>query len=181
MAISCPHCSAPNADAAAFCASCGKALPTGLSATPRVVGSEQFAATDAGVALQDQTLKKESKKAVGALAAVAILQTIGAIIIFALLQNNPAASSQAGAILAVMLVLAAIFAALSFWARSSPLPAAIVGLVLFVTVHLIDAVASGGVTLAQGIIVKIIVIVVLIRAIQAGVKHKELRTRMGVR
>ena len=80
-------------------------------------------------------------------------------------------------ITAVLLItlfgIAALFYGLYFWARRNPLPAAIVGLTLFVTLHLIDAIADPT-QLARGIIMKVIIVAMLVQAIQAGVKYKRL-------
>src|SRR5687768_8999316 len=85
--MACPHCGAGNPVGSAFCQSCGKALPTGYSAGPRVVGAGEFAGTAAGQKLQSDELRKQSKKASGALLAVAIIQTVATAIIFAIVQS----------------------------------------------------------------------------------------------
>jgi hypothetical protein len=71
-----------------------------------------------------------------------------------------------------------IFLALYFWARKQPLPAAIVGLVLFITYVVLLAVLNPA-TIAQGILMKIIVIAVLVNSIQAGVKYRQLQQGSG--
>lgn len=173
MAQLCPHCSVENPDDAAFCGSCGKAVPASMSGGPRVVTTTGYASTGAGEALQLQELDRHRRKAFGVLLAVAILQAVvgGVVIAIGGIGNL---EIEANAIAYVTIFgLAVIFLALSIWARYSPLPAAIVGLVLFCTVHLLDAIADPT-AIVRGILVKIIVIVLLIQAIQSGIRHREI-------
>ena len=174
----CPHCGAQNPEGAAFCQECGKALPSATPSAPRVVSGEAMAGTAAGQTVQSDQLRKQAGAAATALFAVAILQALGGILFYYLLKENPQVSPEAlQSLLIGNLVLAGIFAALGFWARVSPLPAAIVGLVLFVSVHLVSAIMDPA-TIVQGILVKVIVIVALIKAIQAGGKYRQLQVQM---
>lgn len=176
MQIECPHCRAVNPPGAQFCGACGKALPSAEHGGPRVLTPQDLASIKAGQQLQSEELARQVKKASGALLAVAVLQTFfGAVL---LLMNQGGAS----AIRNIPLTPAAfigifgvgiLFFGLYLWARRSPFPAAICGLVIFVTVHALDALADPR-TILQGILVKIIVIVVLARAVSAGVKHRQL-------
>lgn len=193
-AIACPHCSAPNTAGVAFCAACGKALPSVNAAGPRIVTSGAMASTAAGVKLQADELHKQAKKASGALLAVAIIQTLVGGFLFLVLYGSGRMSRLPlnpwltfGPVLAVGVV----FWALYVWSRSNPLPAAIAGLVVYVTVWVLDIVgalmimsqAPGGTTpgsnrnptpLTNGIILRIIIVAILVRAIQAGVRHRRL-------
>jgi hypothetical protein len=151
------------------------------------VSGRQVAATATGQALQADALAKETKKAFGALLAVAILQVLFAVLILVLLQSGGGRTPLTGnmdlaetpilGLAIVMFGIAAIFFGLAFWARRNPLPAAIVGLVVFVTVHLLDALADPT-AIVRGILVKIVVIVVLIRAISAGARHRAMLRSM---
>jgi len=172
--ITCPHCGAPNPSTGTFCESCGKALPSSVASSPRVTSSAAgFAGTDAGRSLQAAELQKQAKKAAGALLAVAIIQAIvGTIVVFALPNNVP--EKARNIVMVSVFGIAVVFFALYFWARKQPLPAAIVGLVLFVTMHLLDAIADPA-ALVRGIIMKIIIIAILVNAIQAGVKFRQLQ------
>ena len=144
--VACPHCGAANRAGAAFCESCGKALPIS-SGGPRIVGSDALATTGAGQELQSQELQKQARKASGALLALAILMTIVACVLGALTASNAQAFAQMQikVILIGQIVLAAVFWALWVWSRKQPLPAAIVGLVLYgtlLTVNVITNVAA---------------------------------------
>jgi len=176
----CPHCQVPNPAGATFCGSCGKALPASAPQSPRVLSVDDFAATKAGREPQTEELARQSKKAAGALLAVAILQTVFAVLILVgakLLPSQDANVEIDPVAIVFTFGLSAIFFGLYLWARRNPLPAAIVGLVLFVTVHLVDALFDP-MAIVRGIIVKIIVIVVLARAISAGAKHRRLVQQM---
>ena len=93
--------------------------------------------------------------------------------VFALMPSQVPAETR-NIIMVSVFGIAAVFFALYFWARKQPLPASIVGLILFITVHLLDAIADPA-ALARGLIMKIIIIAILVNAIQAGVKYRQLQ------
>lgn len=174
----CPHCAAANQNQSAFCESCGKALPSAARSGPRLVTEAAMPSSAGGRQLVAEELKKHSKKAKGALLAVAIIQTIFGLIIFAASRANAANGNGIPPLVGmVVLAIGAIYFGLYAWARHNPLPAAIVGLILYVTMHTIDAIVDPT-QLARGIILKIIIVVVLIQAIQAGVKYKRLAPQL---
>jgi len=184
--IACPHCAAANEAGSAFCRTCGKALPAVNATGPRIITGQALASTAAGVKLQSDELERQAKKAANALLAVAILQTIFAGAFYLISQNLPrAAAINLPVVLGTILGVAAIFWALYFWARVNPLPAAIVGLVVYVSLWALDFIVamgqmanSGGHTIGagpfNGIIIRLIIVLMLVRAIQAGVMHRKL-------
>lgn len=189
-AVICPHCSASNVAGSAFCESCGKALPAAIASSPRILSGASLAVTGVGQKLQSDELRKQLNKASGALLTVAILQTaFGALIVFALQNARGGGRLNMNAIFVTIFGVAALFWALWIWSRFNPLPAAIVGLVVYVTLWLLDIVmyvvqasnvpanagpvASGGPL--NGIFMKIIIIAILSRAIGAGVKYRNLQ------
>lgn len=189
-AISCPHCGAPNVSDSAFCEACGKALPSGASSGPRVVSADALPQSAIGHRVVGDELLKTQKSASNALLAVAIIASIGAVIVYAL------SRSRAGAAIppfltAIQVGLAGLFWGLWFWSRSAPLPAAITGLVAYstlITVNVITSVSDlaknsdaprrgfGGIGIG---ILDIVIIVVLVKGIQAGLKHKRLVQASG--
>ncbi|HEY2586648.1 MAG TPA: zinc ribbon domain-containing protein [Tepidisphaeraceae bacterium] len=189
-AVACPHCTVPNEQGSTFCQSCGKALPAVAATGPRVIAGQAVAATSAGMKLQVDELHKQLKKAAGALLWVAILQTLFGALIYFLVHNATAARAPAAvdATSVVIFGIAAVFWALYFWARVNPLPAAIVGLVIYVTLWALDFIvalaAMGNAPAGQagalaanpfrGIVIKIIIIAILVRAIKAGQQHRKL-------
>ena len=171
----CPHCGAANQSSASFCESCGKALPTVRSA-PRLVTDSALPATDAARQLVGEELKKNLKKAKGALLAVAIIQTIVGAILFAAMKAN---ANFPPAVAFTVLGIGGIYFGLYAWARHQPLPAAIVGLILYITMHVLDGLQDPR-QFARGIILKVIIVVLLVQAIQAGLKYKRLMPQMPV-
>jgi hypothetical protein len=186
--VTCPHCSATNTAGSQFCEACGMALPIPNSG-PRIVDHSTFATTAAGQHLQSDELHKQAKKAAGALLAVAIIQTVVTAIMVGLANVNPrvkpitANPAELG-----LIVIAAVFWGLYFWARKQPLPAAIVGLVLYVTLKVIDFVAAistdsigrgntNGVGNTGISWLSIVIIIVLAQAISAGLKYRKMQGR----
>ena len=177
--ISCPHCGVENPDGSAFCQECGKAVPSSSPTGPRVVTDDSVPSTHVGRTVLAGQLRKQAGNAAGALFVVAALHVAGGVLLYALVRGNQAVEpGLARQVLILNIVLAAVYAGLGFWGRVSPLPAAIVGLVLFVSVMVVNAVLDPS-SIVMGIIVKVIVIVVLVKAISSGVKHKRLKEEMG--
>jgi len=173
----CPHCSAVNPNEASFCAACGKALPGLAPSAPKFVDANDQAATRAGRSLQAEELRKALKKATGALLAVAILQCLFGVLLIWLgpmMLGGGDGGGMPPAVFIAVFSIAAIFFGLYLWARRNPLPAAICGLVVFVTVHLLDALADPT-AIVRGIFIKIIIILVLARAISAGARYRKLQ------
>lgn len=179
--IMCPHCQSPNALDASFCEACGKAVGAATGG-PRVVSGDDYAQTQAGAALQSDLLDAQAKSAAGALLLVAILQVLfGTLVIFVLRGSTRPGAIETGVSIPILALsvygIGAIFFALYFWARRNPYPAAIVGLLFFITVHLLDALADPA-ALFRGLIVKIVFIAILVKAIRAGTRHRDLLKRM---
>jgi hypothetical protein len=176
----CPHCGAENEAGAEFCGSCGKALPRQSATGPRVLSATDGSLSASGREFVADDLKRQMNKASGALLAVAILQTIvGPILLLKakadMEKTNPGVPIEIKPIGYVMIFgIAIAFYVLWLWSRKNPFPAAIVGLVLFVTLHLLDAVVDPA-TIVQGILVKIIVVVVLAKAVSAGAKYRQIQ------
>jgi hypothetical protein len=175
----CPHCGQPNEVGAGFCFACGKALPT-YSTGPRVVTAGTAGATAGGRQLVADELQKKVKKASGALLAVAILQAIFGPVMLMLAKSQAERQAGPGAVfeirpIAYVIVfgIAIAFFVLWAWSRVQPFAAAIVGLVLFISIWVMDIIADPTM-IAKGILIKIIVIVVLSKAIQAGAEHRKL-------
>jgi hypothetical protein len=129
----------------------------------------------AGLRLASDELRKQQKKASLALIIVAILQTLGAILVYFLVENaRDEIPDLNHVVTGVVAAVALGFWGLWLWSRSNPLPAAITGLVIFLTLHLVEAVMDPT-SLLRGILIKIIVIVLLVSAIQAGIKYRRLQ------
>jgi hypothetical protein len=157
---------------------------------PRVVGGDAIASTAAGQQLQGEQLHKQAKRASGALLAVAIIMTIVGGLIFFLTQQAGSRGAGGGnqvlqvnnAAAVITLIVAAVFWGLYFWSRSQPLPAAIVGLVIYATLIIINVITNVSQMGQEGAprgglgvgCVDIMIMVVLAQAISAGVQHRKL-------
>jgi hypothetical protein len=149
---------------------------------PRVVEGADLAASAGGRQLQSTELHRKARSASGALLAVAILSTIGLGLVFYLLRDaldDPAIRQTALIMLISQAVIAVAYWGLWIWSWSNPLPAAIIGLVIFLTLIVVNALAVGPQSIIQGALIKVIVIIVLARAIQAGVQHRALQQQMS--
>lgn len=73
----------------------------------------------------------------------------------------------------VMLTIAAFYAGLWAWCARDPLAASIVGLVVFVGVHVVEAVIDPA-ALARGIVVIVALTGALVGAVASGVRHRDL-------
>lgn len=180
-AAPCPHCGSNNPFGVSFCEACGKAMPSATPAAPRVVTTDAAPISTAARGMIEADLHKQMKKASTALLIVAILQAIFGPVALMLAKSTAEREAGPGMVMeiepiayVIVFGLAVAFFALWLWSRVNPFAAAIVGLVLFVSVHLLDAVADPG-QLVRGILVKIIVIVMLVQAIKAGLQYRQLR------
>src|SRR5688500_4781106 len=151
----CPHCGVANESASSFCESCGKALPSAARSGPRLVTDAAMPATAAGRQLVSEELRKHLKKAKNALLTVAIIQMIFGLIVFGAMKASGRGQGFPPIVFITVFGIGIIFFGLFLWARRSPLPAAIVGLTLFVTMHLVDALVDPT-QLGRGMIMKII-------------------------
>ena len=172
--VSCPHCGEVNQDPGRFCEACGQALP-GAASTPQISDDDAIAQSSSGRAVQGDALQAKVRTARGGLLAVAILQLVGAGLMFFVLRASPeVAQSQIAAVVGVMGVLSVLYFGLWIWAKRSPFPAALVGLIVFVTLWLGEA-ALDPTQLFSGILIKGIIVFVLARAVSAGVAYRRLQ------
>ncbi len=176
----CPHCQASGHGGGAFCAACGLALP-GPRKPPRIVGESGYAQSDLGLHVQSGLMEQKAKAASTILLVIGVLQVIGAVAIVLLgggLSGGGQTMLAALVTGGVVLIVALGFFGLAFWARTNPLPPSTIGLTVFVTFAALDAVLDPA-NLARGLFIKIIIVVALAKAVQAGIKHRELRRLAG--
>lgn len=179
----CPHCHVPDGGAGSFCTHCGMALPN--DSEPRIIRGGNLASTAGGRELQIKDLARRARGAIIPLVAISLFQfAIGALFI-ALGANSSDALSRQGyeapdlTVLGIgMIVFGAIYAVFALWAKWSPLPAAITGLTLYATVLCVDTILDPR-NLMNGFIIKAIIIVALVKAISAGLKHRALKREMA--
>jgi hypothetical protein len=83
------------------------------------------------------------------------------------LAGGPVAGPLAEIIAGVVVAIALVFAGLGYWAYFQPLPAAVVGLTLYVVLLLFDLLANPQMVM-QGIIVKVLIIGSLVKAVSTA-------------
>ncbi len=185
--LACPHCSTGNITGSQYCQTCGMALPI-PSSGPRIVDRASFASTAAGQQLQADELHKLAKRAASALLIVAVIQTILVAVGFGAVAANGRAPMQiifSNAVVLRATAAGVIFWGLFFWSRKQPLPAAIVGLVLYVTLKAIEVVGFVTVQTTPRRTTNvntfpitwgtIVIIAVLCSAISAGLKYRKMQ------
>ena len=191
--IVCPHCNA-TVPAGAFCESCGKALPQQAAGGPRVVGAAELPSTAAGRQLVGDELTKQTKRASLTLLVVGCLQLVCGAIVAGLLLNAPTGANvelNVKVLVAAQIIVALIFFGLYFWARKAPLPASIVGLIVYATLVILNVINSvselrnreegtrtgiGGLGIGW---LDIVIMILLAQGISAGLKHKRLMQQGG--
>lgn len=174
---SCPECKAELKEGQAFCENCGARLQEGVirrEAQPRTVFpvSEQH--------------KKHLRAARVAIMFVAVVTVIVAIVFWFILQNeiekvknnpmmflNEDAVAMQKVAIASTFVLGLIFFGLFFWAKSNPFGASLTALLIYVA-SIIVSLGLDPESLPKGIIIKAIIILALVRGVQAGLAFKRL-------
>jgi FtsH-binding integral membrane protein len=73
----------------------------------------------------------------------------------------------------IMLAIAAVYVGLWAWCKRNPLEASIVGLVVFVVIHAIEALLDPA-ALARGVVVIVGITAVLVWAVVGGMQHRKL-------
>lgn len=177
--IACVQCGSRNPAGTAFCTACGRALPGQIPSGPRVVSGLEAPTTELGRGVLSDQLTREMSKACWALLAVAMIQAIlGPWQIST--QVNELKRTHPGMIYHIKPVayltifgIATAYWVLFAWALRNPLPAAIVGLVIYITLWVVDVIADPT-ALAKGWLVKVLVIGALGQAIAAGVRFRKL-------
>lgn len=174
----CPKCSAPVTEGQAFCESCGEQLKEGVArreAMPRTGGE-----------ITDQH-RKHIRSARFAIMFVAIV-TIGVSIFFWFklkgeIEDIPPGFLVDGAVkkaiafqkvaVASTFFLGLVFSGLFFWAKKNPFGASLTALIIYATSILVQAGIEPS-TLVNGIIIKVIIVLALVRGVQAGLAFKKL-------
>ena len=183
-AITCPKCAAISPPFTRFCEKCGGALLAGIksrSATPAQAANR--------IALK--ATAKTIRSARIALGFVAVV-TLGFSAFMHVRFNNQIAAArdnpqltideaivtQQHLLFSVNYLLVAIYVGLIFWCSRNPFGACLTGLVIYVTLILINA-AVDPATIVQGIIMKAIIIIALANGIKAGLTHRRLTATDG--
>lgn len=153
------------------CSSCGAEVPNG----ERFCGACGYDThKDDRIATE---LEPKLRQARGWILAVGIIYVASALLQVTILSDR-LRQDDIVFILALNVGLCLVHLGLWWWARTAPFAAAVVALVLFVTLQLVE-VALDPSSLARGIIIKVLFLVALVQAVRAGVEVQRLRRDPG--
>jgi hypothetical protein len=120
------------------------------------------------------THKQTVKSGRGYILAISILQLVAGLAFLAVyLAGGQTAKTRAFLAIAVtMIVLGLVYMGLWIWAKAAPFAAALTALIIYLSVLALDAVLAPQ-QIAQGIIVKILIIAGLSQAVKSGYALKK--------
>ena len=124
-----------------FCENCGHAMPSG----------------------EDHAHQKNVKQAARTIWTLSLLFLLSGLVLYFISKSQPAKS----AVLIGSLVLVAIMAILAVWAKKAPLAALVVATATYCVLIVTSAIVDPR-TIAQGLILKIVVITLLVRGIKSA-------------
>lgn len=157
--MDCWNCERPVTSLAKACDGCGASLAADL---------------DVDTAVPGLTGDVVHRRTAHILLAISILQAVATV--FVGLGFGPVEPSAGVLVFAVG--VSAIFFALHLWARRKPVPAAWTGLLLFVGLHVLDAIADPS-AIHRGLVVKLIVMTLLVRAVATSARYERLAREFG--
>ena len=112
---------------------------------------------------------KTIKNARTALFVVAAVQ-----VIFGCIMYGSGAYEDPGIILGVAIAIGVVFLLLGFWTKSKPYTAIVTGLVLFIVLHVLEAI-SDPTQIYKGVIMKVLVIVYLVKSLGDAKEAQEMK------
>lgn len=153
------------------CSSCGADVPEG----------ERFCGACGYDTHKDDhiatVLEPKLQQARGWILAVGIIYVVSAVLQVTILSDRMR-DDDVMFILVLNGCLCLVHLGLWWWARSAPFAAAVVALVLFVTLQLVE-VALDPSSIGRGIIIKVLFLFALVQAVRAGVEVQRLRRDPG--
>lgn len=177
--LTCRKCNSVEAADQAFCKNCGEPLK-GLM---RNTGSRK-SASGLGSLVDDQH-GKHIKRARGAIMVVAVITIIAAVVLWLLLESEIAkieanpnmyvkqdVVAQQRIAIGATFAIGVVFLALFFWAKSNPFGAALTAFIIYIT-NIIVGAGIDPKTLPQGILLKIVIIVLLLNGVKSGLAYKK--------
>ncbi|MBI5360335.1 MAG: hypothetical protein HZA48_07100 [Planctomycetes bacterium] len=162
--VQCPKCGSAAVKGDDFCGQCGHKLA--LLARYRLKQSGERFSTRYAKDVYGGNIKSGR----GAILAVTIILAITGI--FLITASDRREEDGTAAAIAVF-IIAGVFFALWFWAKIQPFPASLTAFILFISLIGIN-IAFDPTTLAQGFLVKIVILSLLLRAITSSYKYKRL-------
>jgi hypothetical protein len=107
---------------------------------------------------------------------IGVWYVISGAILYLIMRQQLASDADRNMLLGTTAVLFVLHVGLYFWAKTAPLAAAVAALLLFVTVHVANA-AMDPSTIYKGMVIKVAFILILAKAIQAGLEIHRLRNQ----
>ncbi len=107
---------------------------------------------------------------------IGVWYLISGAIMLLVLRKQLATDEARNLVLVTSAGLFVIHVGLYFWAKTAPLAAAVVSLLLFVTLHTANAALDPS-TIWKGLVIKVAFILVLYKAIQAGLEIHRMRNQ----
>ncbi|MES2777635.1 MAG: hypothetical protein V4722_25885 [Bacteroidota bacterium] len=107
-------------------------------------------------------------------ARTALFVVAGMQLLFGIIIGAMQGGDEAIIVIVEAVVLAAIFFGLGMWTKSKPYTAIVTGLVLFVGLHILNAVIDPA-SIGQGIIMKVVIIVYLAKSINDAKEAQEMK------
>lgn len=175
----CMSCQTPLEAGAGYCAVCGRAVRVDCP-TPRIVPTQGFAATSAGRAVQVQGLLQHLRNGRATLLVLAIIDALLGLLILQArsVLRDGSESSLVDALMVMLFVVAGLLLLLYFWSLRSPLPALIVGLVLYLSGAIANVVSQPQ-AYVRGMIIAAAVLYFLIHGVVAGVRLRQMKQRFA--
>lgn len=168
----CAVCNSHVPEADAFCTSCGYPVK-GTETEQQYFISERNARE-----IDLESFQKAVNVASRTLFVIATFTAaFGVILYFVSSQNHT--DQFAGATLVVNLILAALYLGLGLWSKSKPVAALISGLSLYLIVQVVSAIGNP-MSLATGIILKIIYIGYFIKGIKSAMEAERVRKQYNM-
>lgn len=162
--VQCPKCGSTAVRGDDFCGQCGHKLA--LLARYRLKQSGERFSTRYAKDVYGGNIK--SGRTV--ILVVAIIMLITGFVFLAISDKG---SEENTATAVASFIIAVIFLALWIWAKSQPFPASLTAFILYISLIGISA-AFDPVTLVQGLLIKIAIVALLLRAITSSYKYKKL-------
>jgi hypothetical protein len=161
--LACNHCTNHVSESDTFCQQCGypvRGTEEQVNEFNYKVGYKQMQLNDSHTGV---------RKGRNSLYVVAgIFAVYGLVYYF---MNEQA--ENAAALLLTNIMLSVVFLLLGFWSMKKPIAALISGLALFVAIHLLNLIVEPA-TIFQGIIMKVLVIIYLVRALRSAFEAEKI-------
>ena len=170
LACDCEYCKSPTDTNDIFCQQCGfpvKGTDEEKQQFHYNIGYKQIQLEDSGTSI------RKGRNSLYVVAAV--------FVVFGLISySRESDGADTTALVVTNLALGVIFLLLAFWSTSKPIAALISGLSLYLAVQLLNFIVEP-VSLFQGVIMKVFVIIYLVRALQSAFDARKLSRELKVK